>query len=128
VVQGRGSDRRAPRFIGEAGARSQVVPSVAPLEVRRVTPAELARWLMQEKGLGVRGATRVGLDVVQWSIASSYVGHFVTTTEFASWSGEGQRTVERRSSRIRKVLTEDEFRWLVDELLARGHDELTVTA
>jgi hypothetical protein len=82
-----------------------------------VTVAEVARWLMRRKKLRARQATAVTMALVQWAIASDRVGHFVTIAEFVAWSGESQRTVERRSSRIRKVLSEEEFRYLVGALV-----------
>lgn len=83
-----------------------------------MTAADVVRWLMTNKRLGVRDATVVGMALVQWSIATDRLGHFASISEFMSWSGESDRTVERRRARIRRHLAEDEFRWLVDELVA----------
>lgn len=85
-----------------------------------MTLSELVKWLMKRKRLGVRDATAVAMALAQWSIASERVGHFASLREFREWSGESERTVERRRARIRAVLSERELRWAVDELLA--HD------
>lgn len=83
-----------------------------------MTVAEVANWLVHEKRLPVMKATRVTLALCQWAIASDAVGHFVSISEFARWSGEDIRTVERRSSLLRRALTEEELRYLVGELRA----------
>lgn len=88
-----------------------------------MTVADVVNWLRRHKRLNIRDATAVTLALVQWTIASDRVGHFASIADFVKWSGEGQRTVERRSSRIRRVLNEDEFRWLVDELRRGDADE-----
>lgn len=81
-----------------------------------MTLHELVEWLRQEKSLGVREATKVALAIAQWSIASHAVGHFASLSEFEAWSGESNRTVERRRSRVLKVLTEAEFHEVVEAL------------
>lgn len=78
----------------------------------------MATWLMRRKRLRVREATAVTMAIAQWAIATEKVGHFASIAEFCRWSGESQRTVERRRARVRAVLSEHEFRWAVGELRA----------
>ena len=56
--------------------------------------------------------------IVQWSTVAAWLGHFPTTAEVSVEAVVGIATAERWSSLIRRAFTEDEFRSLVDQLVA----------
>jgi hypothetical protein len=114
AIEAAGVEARAGEGAPELDGREEVGPDDLGAEL--VTLRELADYLLKEKNLSVVETTRLSVAIAQWAIASSYAGHFVSISEFAEWSGESVRTVERRSSAIRRVLDEQEFRRLVDEL------------
>jgi hypothetical protein len=68
--------------------------------------------------VGPRRGAFLALYVVQWSVVARAIGHFPSLSEYAAWTGDPLRTVEERSSKIRRAFTEDEFRSLVAQLVA----------
>jgi hypothetical protein len=73
--------------------------------------------------VGPKRGAFVDLYVVEWAIVARSVGHFPSIGEFVSWTGDVERSVERRSSKIRHAFTEDEFRSLVEQLVASDVDD-----
>ena len=87
--------------------------SVTTNTQRRATVAQLC-----VDRVGVVSGTILAFRLLQWAIVSEDIGRFATTFDYAAWTAGSQRTAERHSAIIRKAFTEDEFRAIVDELIA----------
>jgi hypothetical protein len=85
---------------------------VVPKQADRVELADL----LLKRGVKPIRATRVALRVLQWAIVAQSVGHFPSVTEYASWTGDSERTAWRHRAAIREVFSEDEFRELVEQI------------
>lgn len=70
--------------------------------------------------VGVQRGSVVALRLIQWATVASWLGHFPSTSQFAAEAFVSMATAERYRAAIRSAFAEDEFRAIVDQLVAAG--------
>jgi hypothetical protein len=78
--------------------------------------------------VGYRRGGMLAFRICQWAYVAADLGHFPSISEYASWTGVPLRTAERHSSTIRHAFSEDEFRSILDQLVAASVDQVSLSA